>query len=111
MVRLSRCCTPVPGDRIIGFVTRGRGVSVHREDCINALALAGGNEERLIDVEWDNERSGVFVAGIEVRSLERSQLLADVARVLAEHHVNIVASTSKTSEDRVTTMRFECELA
>jgi GTP pyrophosphokinase len=111
MVRLSRCCTPVPGDPIIGFVTRGRGVSVHREDCVNALALGGNDMERVIDVEWDTSLSGVFVAAIEVRSLERSQLLVDVARVLAEHHVNIVASTSRTGADRVTSMQFECELA
>ena len=62
MVRLSRCCTPVPGDRVIGFVTRGRGVSVHREDCANAIALAADDKERLIEVEWDEDRTGVFVA-------------------------------------------------
>jgi GTP diphosphokinase / guanosine-3',5'-bis(diphosphate) 3'-diphosphatase len=113
MVRLSRCCTPVPGDAIIGFVTRGRGVSVHREDCVNAnaIAIAGENRERLIEVEWDEARTGYFLAGLEVKALDRSQLLADVARVLAEHHVNIVASSSQTAADRVTSMRFECELA
>jgi len=111
MVRLSRCCTPVPGDPIIGFITRGRGVSVHREDCINALSLAGGDRERLIEVEWDEHRAGMFVAGVEVKALDRSQLLADVARVLAEHHVGIVSSSSQATADRVARMRFECELA
>jgi GTP diphosphokinase / guanosine-3',5'-bis(diphosphate) 3'-diphosphatase len=111
MVRLSRCCTPVPGDAIIGFVTRGRGVSVHREDCVNAIAIAGEDRDRLIEVEWDEARTGYFLAGLEVKALDRSQLLADVARVLAEHHVNIVASSSQTAADRVTSMRFECELA
>jgi guanosine-3',5'-bis(diphosphate) 3'-pyrophosphohydrolase len=111
MVRLSRCCTPVPGDRIIGFVTRGRGVSVHREGCVNAIALSGDDKERLIEVEWDDALSGVFLAAIEVKALDRSQLLADVARVLAEHHVNIISSASHTATDRVTAMRFECELA
>ena len=72
MVRLSRCCTPVPGDRVIGFITRGRGVSVHREDCANALALAGSDSERLIEVEWDEDRQGVFVASIEVKALDRA---------------------------------------
>ena len=62
MVRLSRCCTPVPGDDIIGFVTRGRGVTVHRADCANAVSLATGQVDRLIDVEWDDEHQGVFVA-------------------------------------------------
>ena len=111
MVRLSRCCTPVPGDRVIGFITRGRGVSVHREDCANALALAGSDSERLIDVEWDEDRQGVFVAGIEVKALDRARLLADVARVLSEHHVSILSSDSHTSADRVSRMRFEFELA
>jgi guanosine-3',5'-bis(diphosphate) 3'-pyrophosphohydrolase len=111
MVRLSRCCTPVPGDRVIGFITRGRGVSVHREDCANALALAGSDSERLIEVEWDEDRQGVFVASIEVKALDRARLLADVAKVLAEHHVSILSSSSNTAADRVSRMRFEFELA
>jgi GTP diphosphokinase / guanosine-3',5'-bis(diphosphate) 3'-diphosphatase len=111
MVRLSRCCTPVPGDKIIGFVTRGRGVSVHREGCANAMAMSGDDKERLIEVEWDDAAAGVFTAAIEVKAFDRSQLLADVARVLAEHHVNIISSASTAGADRVTTMRFECELA
>ncbi len=111
MVRLSRCCTPVPGDRVIGFVTRGRGVSVHREDCANAIALAADDKERLIEVEWDEDRTGVFVAAIEVKALDRTRLLADVAKVLSEHQVSIVSSSTHTTPDRVSRMRFEFELA
>src|SRR5581483_2943783 len=111
MVRLSRCCTPVPGDEIIGFVTRGRGVSVHRADCANALSLASGHTDRVIEVEWDRERTGMFVASIEVKALDRSRLLADVSRALSEHHVSILSSSSSTGSDRVSTMRFEFELA
>ncbi len=111
MVRLSRCCTPVPGDEILGFVTRGRGVSVHRSDCANALSLSAGQTDRVIEVEWDRQHSGVFVASIEVKALDRSRLLADVTRSLAEHHVNILASSSQTGGDRVSTMRFDFELA
>jgi guanosine-3',5'-bis(diphosphate) 3'-pyrophosphohydrolase len=111
MVRLARCCTPVPGDSVVGFVTRGRGVSVHRADCANAISLVGGGEERVIEVEWDTGRSGMFVAGIEVKALDRSRLLADVAKVLSEHHVNILSSSSHTAPDRVSRMRFEFELA
>jgi GTP pyrophosphokinase len=96
---------------VIGFITRGRGVSVHREDCANALALSGSDSERLIDVEWDEDRQGVFVASIEVKALDRARLLADVAKVLAEHHVSILSSSSNTSADRVSRMRFEFELA
>ncbi len=111
MVRLSRCCTPVPGDQIVGFVTRGRGVSVHRADCANAVSLGAGEEGRVIDVEWDRERAGIFVAAIEVKALDRSRLLTDVTRSLSEHHVNILTSFSQTGSDRVSTMRFEFELA
>ncbi len=110
MVRLSRCCTPVPGDQIVGFVTRGRGVSVHRADCANAATLAAGEQERLIEVEWNREGATVFVASIEVLAFDRSRLLADVTRVVSEHHLNIVASASHTAPDRVSRMHFDVEL-
>jgi GTP pyrophosphokinase len=111
MVRLSRCCTPVPGDEIMGFVTRGRGVSVHRADCANAISLSAGQGDRLIDVEWDNETTGRFVASIEVMALDRSKLLRDVSAVLADHHVNIISCNSMTGSDRISKMRFDFELA
>jgi len=111
MVRLSRCCTPVPGDEIIGFVTRGRGVSVHRADCANAASLQTGQRDRLIEVEWDSDLSGgIFVASIEVRSLDRPGLLGDVSCVLADHKVNDIACNIKTHRDRMASMRFDCEL-
>src|SRR6266516_4286575 len=91
MVRLSRCCTPVPGDEIMGFVTRGRGVSVHRTDCANAAGLVD-HAERLIEVEWDNDQSATFVVSVEVEALDRNRLLRDISQVLAEYHVNITAS-------------------
>jgi GTP diphosphokinase / guanosine-3',5'-bis(diphosphate) 3'-diphosphatase len=111
MVRLSRCCTPVPGDEIMGFVTRGRGVSVHRSDCANAMSLSAGQGDRLIDVEWDNEGGGTFVASIEVKALDRAKLLRDVSVVLADHHVNIISCNSMTGSDRISKMRFDFELA
>jgi len=110
MVRLSRCCTPVPGDEIMGFVTRGRGVSVHRADCANAVSLAMGKGERLIEVEWDTDISGSFVASIEIKALDRARLLSDVARALSDHHVNILTCTSNTGNDRISKMRFDFEL-
>jgi len=110
MVRLSRCCTPVPGDEIMGFVTRGRGVSVHRTDCANAAGLVG-HAERLIEVEWDHDQPATFVVSIEIEALDRSNLLRDVAHTLSEHHVNILSCTSQTSSDRVAKFRFEFELA
>jgi GTP pyrophosphokinase len=110
MVRLSRCCTPVPGDEIMGFVTRGRGVSVHRTDCANAMSLAMGQADRLIDVEWDSESNGSFVASIEVKALDRAKLLRDVSTALAEAHVNILACNTLTGADRISSMRFDFEL-
>ncbi len=111
MVRLSRCCTPVPGDEIIGFVTRGRGVSVHRADCANAASLASRSRERLIEVEWDHRSSGVFIATIEVVAIDRSRLLADITKVVSEHHLNIVSANTQTDADRISRMRFDVELA
>ena len=112
LVRLSRCCTPVPGDDIVGFVTRGRGVSVHRTDCANAESLMSEQAARLIDVEWDGDQSrAVFRAGVEVIALDRSKLLRDVANSLSEQHVNIVACSTHTGSDRVAKMRFEFEMA
>jgi guanosine-3',5'-bis(diphosphate) 3'-pyrophosphohydrolase len=110
MVRLSKCCTPVPGDELLGFITKGRGVSVHRADCANAMSLSTGARERVIEVEWDTEHSGMFVAAIEVKALDRARLLSDVARVLSDSHVNILGSSSQTGGDRISKMRFEFEL-
>ncbi|MFM2182439.1 MAG: pyrophosphokinae [Actinomycetota bacterium] len=112
MVRLSRCCTPVPGDEIMGFVTKGRGVSVHRADCANALSLMSDQGARLIEVEWDGAaRDTLFRAGVEVVALDRSRLLRDVANSLSEQHVNIVSCSTHTGSDRVAKMRFEFEMA
>jgi GTP pyrophosphokinase len=112
MVRLSRCCTPVPGDDIMGFVTRGRGVSVHRTDCSNAVSLSSEQGGRLIDVEWDRDHGmDTYVVSIEVRALDRARLLRDVAAVLGDHHVSVLSSASQTSADRTSRMRFDFELA
>ena len=111
LVRLSRCCTPVPGDEILGFVTKGRGVSVHRADCANAVSLIEDEPTRLIDVEWGRAAPGtVFTAAVEVVALDRSRLLRDVANALSEQHVNIVACSTNTGADKVAKMRFEFEL-
>ncbi|MCB0976992.1 MAG: bifunctional (p)ppGpp synthetase/guanosine-3',5'-bis(diphosphate) 3'-pyrophosphohydrolase, partial [Acidimicrobiales bacterium] len=110
LVRLSRCCTPVPGDEIIGFVTRGRGVSVHRADCSNAASLQAGQRDRLIEVEWDEDfAGGSFVAAIEVKAIDRPNLLRDVSIVLAEAHVNLLSGNLIAAGDRTASMRFEFE--
>jgi len=113
LVRLAQCCTPVPGDEITGFVTRGRGVSVHRVGCANAGSLMEEQATRMIEVDWDGEGqfNNTFTAGIEVVALDRSKLLADVATALVEQRVNIVSCETITSADREAKMRFEFELA
>ncbi|MDJ0767394.1 MAG: bifunctional (p)ppGpp synthetase/guanosine-3',5'-bis(diphosphate) 3'-pyrophosphohydrolase [Ilumatobacter sp.] len=112
LVRLANCCTPVPGDEILGFVTRGRGVSVHRIDCANATSLSSEHATRVIDVEWDREtRDQIFVAGVEVAAYDRSRLLLDVAKALGEQGVNILGCDTITGDDRVARMRFRFEMS
>jgi GTP pyrophosphokinase len=111
LVRLARCCTPVPQDRIVGFVTRGRGVSVHRADCPNAKALLS-EAERTIDVAWDAARSGSYTVGLMVQALDRQKLLRDVTTAISEMGVNILGSSSHTDpRTRTATLRFSVELA
>jgi GTP pyrophosphokinase len=109
-VRLARCCTPAPGDDILGFVTRGQGVSVHRTDCPNAKSLIS-QPERLIDVTWKAGKPTSFVVAVQVEALDRTRLLSDVATVLSDHHVNILSATSAVGRDRTTMLRFTFELA
>ncbi|MBQ0984179.1 bifunctional (p)ppGpp synthetase/guanosine-3',5'-bis(diphosphate) 3'-pyrophosphohydrolase [Streptomyces sp. F63] len=108
-VKLARCCTPVPGDPIIGFVTRGSGVSVHRADCVNVDSLSQ-QPERILEVEWAPTQSSVFLVAIQVEALDRSRLLSDVTRVLSDQHVNILSAAVQTSRDRVATSRFTFEM-
>jgi GTP pyrophosphokinase len=108
MTKMARCCTPVPGDEIVGFITRGDGVSVHRADCKNVKSL---REERIVDVAWSENSRGVFMVQIQVEALDRSGLLSDVTRVLTENHVNILSATVSTGRDRVALSRFVFEMA
>jgi GTP pyrophosphokinase len=109
-VKLARCCTPVPGDDILGFVTRGGGVSVHRRACTNAAALLG-QQDRLVDVEWAPSADSVFVVSIQVEALDRHRLLSDVSRVLSDERVNILSAVVSTNRDRVAVSKFTFELA
>lgn len=108
-VKLARCCTPVPGDPIMGFVTRGSGVSVHRTDCVNVDSLSR-EPERILEVEWAPTQSSVFLVAIQVEALDRSRLLSDVTRILSDQHVNILSAAVQTSRDRVATSRFTFEM-
>ena len=108
MTKMARCCTPVPGDEIVGFITRGDGVSVHRQDCSN---VGGLNPERVVEVQWSNDSRGVFMVQIQVEALDRSGLLSDVTRVLTENHVNILSASVSTGRDRVALSKFVFEMA
>ncbi|QWZ09380.1 bifunctional (p)ppGpp synthetase/guanosine-3',5'-bis(diphosphate) 3'-pyrophosphohydrolase [Nocardioides panacis] len=109
-VKLAKCCTPVPGDPIIGFVTRGAGVSVHRSDCTNAQSLTA-QPERLVEVEWAPTAQSMFLVNIQVEALDRNRLLSDITKVLSDVHVNILAATLQTTRDRVAKSRFTFEMA
>lgn len=109
-VKLAKCCTPVPGDDIVGFVTRGAGVSVHRSDCINVSSLRS-EPERMVDVAWSHNSTSLFLVQIQVEALDRSRLLSDVTRVLSDSHVNILSASVSTSRDRVALSRFVFEMA
>jgi GTP pyrophosphokinase len=110
LVKLARCCTPVPGDKIVGFVTRGSGVSVHRSDCKN-VAVLEEQPERMMDVSWATNAKSLFLVNIQIEALDRGGLLSDVTRVLAEHHVNILSASVSTRSDRVALSRFVFEMA
>jgi GTP pyrophosphokinase len=108
--RLSKCCTPVPGDDIGGFVTQGNGVSVHRTDCVNFIHLAEAQPERMVDVHWSPTDDSVFLVAIQVEALDRTRLLSDVTRVLSDQHVNILSASVTTTRDRVAVSRFTFEM-
>ncbi len=109
LVKLAKCCTPVPGDPIVGFVTRGAGVSVHQSTCHNVASLLG-EPERMIEVEWAPSSSSVFLVQIQIEALDRAGLLSDVTRVLSENHVNILSATVSTSSERLALSRFVFEM-
>jgi GTP pyrophosphokinase len=109
-VRLSKCCTPVPGDEIRGFVTHGHGVSVHRADCVNLLHLTDTQRERMVKVHWAPSEGSVFLVAIQVEALDRTRLLSDVTRVLSDQHVNILSASVTTTRDRVAISRFSFEM-
>jgi guanosine-3',5'-bis(diphosphate) 3'-pyrophosphohydrolase len=108
--KLAKCCTPVPGDEIVGFVTRGSGISVHRADCGNVEGLRD-QSERMVEVEWDVGPNTLFLVQIQVEALDRNRLLSDVTRVLSDNHVNILSATVSTTRDRVAISRFVFEMA
>ena len=110
LVKLAKCCTPVPGDDIMGFVTKGSGVSVHRVTCVNAASLRK-ESERLISVEWAPTAKSSFLVAIQVEALDRNRLLSDITRALSDQHVNILSAGLTTTKDRICRAKFTFETA
>jgi GTP pyrophosphokinase len=111
LVKLARCCTPVPGDPIMGFITKGSGVSIHRSDCTNATDLQKHQLDRVVNVKWRVGAASIFLVNIQVEALDRASLLADVTRTLSDQHVNILSASVSTSKDRTALSRFTFEMA
>jgi guanosine-3',5'-bis(diphosphate) 3'-pyrophosphohydrolase len=109
-VKLAKCCTPVPPDTILGFVTKGGGVSVHRLDCTNAASLKS-QPEKLLDVEWAPTAQSTFLVNIQVEALDRNRLLSDITMALSDAHVNILSANLSTTRDRIAKSRFTFEMA
>ncbi len=113
-VRFSKCCSPVPGDEIVGFITRGRGISIHRTDCANIMALPEIERGRLMDADWEdmgNNGSGKFIADITIYANNRNGLLADISKVLTEKNINILSMNTRTSKDDVATLQTSFEIS
>jgi len=108
-VKLARCCTPVPGDPIVGFVTRSDGVSVHASGCNNVASLSA-EQDRMVEVEWAPSASSVFLVAIQVEALDRNRLLSDITRVLSDQHVSILSATVSTTRNREAVSRFTFEM-
>ena len=111
LVKLARCCTPVPGDAITGFITRGNGVSIHRTDCVNVADLKFHQGDRIIKVKWDPNAKSVFLVNIQIEALDRARLLSDITRTLSDQQVNILHAAVNTTKDQVAFSRFTFEMA
>ena len=111
LVKLARCCTPVPVDAITGFITRGNGVSIHRTDCVNVADLKFHQGDRIIKVKWDPNAKSVFLVNIQIEALDRARLLSDITRTLSDQQVNILHAAVNTTKDQVAFSRFTFEMA
>ena len=111
LVKLARCCAPVPGDEIVGFITKASGVSIHRVDCTNVDDLQRTQPERFLPVSWTPGAVTLFLVNIQVEALDRARLLSDVTKMLSDSQVNILSASVTTTRDRVAISRFTFEMA
>jgi len=112
LIRYSKCCNPVPGDKIIGYITRGRGVSIHRQDCVNITALYTDDEERkrLIDVFWENTEQELFLAHLKIVCNDRNGLLIDVANAMADSKVTVKAINARSNKENIAIIETSVEI-
>ncbi len=112
LTQFAACCSPLPGDPIVGYITQGRGITVHREDCPNILGMDQSREARIMTIEWGDDSVETFPVDIEISALDRKGLLYDISRVLRDANVNVLSTASQTSEkDNVALMRLRVEMS
>ena len=113
-VRLSKCCGPVPGDEIVGFVTRGRGVTIHRTDCVNIINRPDFDRQRLIDAEWESEaiadKNETYLAEVSIYANNRTGILADLSKILSERNIDVKSINSRTSKQGIATILISFEI-
>jgi len=110
LVRFSKCCNPLPGDEIVGFITRGRGVSIHRRDCTELLGMTAEEQERLVEVEWEKNIESLYPVDIEIIGLDRARLLADVMNVIMETRTHMLGINAKVGKDKVSHIQLKIEI-
>ena len=112
-VRFSKCCSPIPGDEIVGFVTRGRGITIHRTDCVNVLNMSELDRSRLIEAEWqpdENKNSEKYMAEIHVYANNRTGLLVDLSKIFTERKIDMRTINSRTSKQEKATITISFEI-
>jgi GTP pyrophosphokinase len=111
LVRMAKCCNPVPGDDIVGYITRGRGVSVHREDCKNLKNLAESEPERIIDVSWERGRTESYQVDLRIDAVNKSALLNDITHIIKEEKINLLSVMARTSNQNRAVINLSLELS
>lgn len=110
LVKLSKCCNPVPGDEIVGYITRGRGVSVHRKDCSNVTDLVSSEEARMIDVYWAEQEKVAYHVDIEIFANDRNGLLADIINMIAATKCKMLAVSSRANKEKIAITELTIEI-
>lgn len=110
LIRFSRCCNPLPGDDIVGYITRGRGVSIHRRECDNIKSHATEEQARMVEVIWDTEVEAIYPVDLEIFALDRARLVTDVMNVVLETRTNILAINARVAKDKSTHIQLSIEI-